>query len=407
MKNQHAADFFKNSLSIVILGHVDHGKTTLAKALSGKQIMKHSEEIKRGMTIKLGYADFNIYRCKEHGYTNKEICPICNKKTEFVRRISILDAPGHEALTAIMLTGAALVDAAILVIDASDKFPQPQTIEHLIAFKYMKDKPLIIVQNKIDLINKEKAIENYKNIVDLLKKFGIDINKVQIIPISAINEINIEYVLEILANIDIPQRDTESDPIFLCSRSFDINKPGTDINDLKGGVLGGILIRGVLKVGDEIEIKPGIFLNNRWVPIYTKIVSLKQYDMDVESIYPGNTAGIQTTLDPFVTKDDTLAGQVVGIKGKLPEAQSIIEMVYERIDEIIDKDIPFKKGENILIAYYNVVSEGIISEIKDKKIKVHLKKPIIIFDDSRILIIRNINKSWKIYGYGEILQNSN
>ncbi|MGC9079374.1 MAG: translation initiation factor IF-2 subunit gamma, partial [Nanopusillaceae archaeon] len=313
-------------LSIIILGHVDHGKTTLAKALTGKWLSKHSDELKRGLTLKLGYSDFSIYKCKEHGYSTEKICPICGKENDFVRKISLVDAPGHESLLMVMLTGAAIVDAAILVIAANEPVPQPQTLEHLIAFKYLGDKPLIIVQNKIDLITKEEAIKNYKEILKLLEKLGFDTNKVKIIPISAINNINIKYLLEVLAELKKVDRDVNSDPIFLISRSFDINKPGTDIEKLVGGVLGGSLLKGKLKINDTIEIRPGIFVNNQWIPIKTKIVSLKQGEHDVNEILPGGTAGIGTLLDPFVTKEDTLAGQMAGLEGRLPKQHSEIKV---------------------------------------------------------------------------------
>jgi translation initiation factor 2 subunit gamma (aeIF-2g) len=263
-------DIIYPDLSIIILGHVDHGKTTLAKSLTGEWLSKHSEEIKRGLTIKLGYADFTIYKCEEHGYFTEKICPICNKENKPIRKISIVDAPGHESLLMVMLTGAAIVDAAILVIAANEPVPQPQTLEHLVAFKYLGNKPLIIVQNKIDLVTKEEAIKNYQEILNLLDKLNIDKNKVKIIPISAINNVNINYLLEELVNLPKPEKDENSDPIFLISRSFDVNKPGTDIEKLVGGVLGGSLLKGKLKLNDEIEIRPGLFINNKWIPIKNK-----------------------------------------------------------------------------------------------------------------------------------------
>lgn len=397
------SNFFDNSISIVILGHVDHGKTTLAKALTGQWLSKHSEEIKRGMTIKLGYSNFDIYKCEEHGYMTEKICPICNKENKFIRKVSIVDAPGHEALTMVALSGAALVDAGILVIDVNDKFPQTQTLEHLIAFKYLKNRPLIIVQNKIDLSDKEKVKENYKQILDLLKNLNFDLNKVIIIPISAINRINIKYLLESLANIDIPKRDIDSDPIFLCSRSFDINKPGTPIEKLVGGVLGGSLLKGTLKVGQEIEIKPGVLINNQWVPIKTKVISLRQFDMDVDKIYPGPTAGIGTLLDPFVTKDDTLAGQIVGLSNKLPDIIQEIEIKYEIIKELNENVNELKKGEKVLICFLNIITEGLILNINKDLIKIRLSKPILNLKDQNIIILRNIDKRWKIYGYGRLL----
>ena len=128
-------------LNIGVVGHIDHGKTTLLSKLSGKFTDTHSEELKRGITIKLGYADTII----EKG----------NKK----RYLSFIDCPGHEMLMATMLSGAALIDAAILIIAANEGI-KPQTQEHLIALQAKKVKNIIIVQNKIDLVSKEEAQKN-------------------------------------------------------------------------------------------------------------------------------------------------------------------------------------------------------------------------------------------------------
>jgi len=384
-------------LSIVILGHVDHGKTTLAKALTGKWLSKHSEELKRGLTIKLGYANFNIYKCEEHGYTTKEMCPICGRRTEFVRKISLVDAPGHEALLSVMLSGAAIVDAGILVIAANEDVPQPQTLEHLLAFKYLGEKPLLIVQNKVDLVSKEKAIENYEKILNFLKSLGIK-EKVPIIPISAINDINIEYVLEWLANIPTPKRDLKSDPIFLVSRSFDVNKPGSSIKDLKGGVLGGSVLKGKFKIGDKIEIKPGLFINNKWVSIKTKIKNLMQGDTFVEEIIPGGTSSIETYLDPFLTKDDTLAGQLVSIEGILPDPTDKLTIEYINIRG--NKEL--KEGEEILVTVYNISSIATIIKKRGNEITVKLQKPVIAREGDKVVILAKSGSRWSLYGIGNI-----
>jgi len=384
-------------LSIVILGHVDHGKTTLAKALTGKWLARHSEELKRGLTIKLGYANFNIYRCEEHGYTTKETCPICGKKTEFVRKVSLVDAPGHEALLSVMLSGAAIVDAGILVIAANEDVPQPQTLEHLLAFKLLGEKPLLIVQNKIDLVSKEKAIENYKKILNFLKSLGIKEN-VQIVPISAINEINIEYILEWLANIPSPKRDLTSDPLFLVSRSFDVNKPGSNIEELKGGVLGGSVVKGKFKIGDKIEVKPGLFINNKWITIKTKIKNLMQGDAFVDEIIPGGTSSIETYLDPFLTKDDTLAGQLVSIENLLPDPIDKLTIEYKNLRG----NRELKEGEEILITVYNISSIATIIKKRGNEITVKLQKPVIAKEGDKAVILAKSGSRWSLYGVGNI-----
>jgi len=116
-------------LNIGLVGHVDHGKTTLTEALSGKWTDTHSEELKRGITIRLGYADATIRKCEvcgKHVLEKKH----CNKLALAVRKISFVDAPGHESLMATMLSGATIMDGALLLVAANEECPQPQTREH-------------------------------------------------------------------------------------------------------------------------------------------------------------------------------------------------------------------------------------------------------------------------------------
>src|SRR3989338_1287345 len=243
-------------LNIGLVGHVDHGKSTLVQALTGKWTSMHSEELKRGITIRLGYADASFYKCDKDHYGTKETCETCKGKCTFLRKISFVDAPGHETLMATMLSGAAIMYAALLLVAANEKCPQPQTKEHLMALNITGIKNIIIVQNKIDLVSKEDALKNYNEIKDFVK--GSIAENAPIVPISAQHNVNIDVLIKTIEEkFKTPKRDLEKEPLFFIARSFDINKPGEEIEDLQGGVLGGALKQGKLKVNDKVEISPG------------------------------------------------------------------------------------------------------------------------------------------------------
>ncbi|MFQ5800614.1 MAG: translation initiation factor IF-2 subunit gamma, partial [Candidatus Hydrothermarchaeales archaeon] len=296
-----------------MVGHVDHGKTTLTQALSGVWTDVHSEEIKRGISIRLGYADATFRRCpkckESQCYTTEKKCPTDDSETEVLRTVSFVDAPGHETLMATMLSGAALMDGAVLVIAANESCPQPQTKEHLMALDVIGVKNVVVVQNKIDIVSKEKAVENYEQIKKFLK--GTVAENAPIIPVAAQHSTNIDLLIKAVEEyIPTPKRDEKKPPKLLVARSFDINKPGTKPKDIVGGILGGSLICGVLAVGDEIEIRPGLKYEeeNRvvWRPITTKVESLIAAGKRQKKIHPGGLSGIGTFLDPSITKSDGL-----------------------------------------------------------------------------------------------------
>ncbi|MFT4312954.1 MAG: translation initiation factor IF-2 subunit gamma, partial [Candidatus Woesearchaeota archaeon] len=312
-------------INIGLVGHVDHGKTTLTKALSGKWTDTHSEEVKRGITIRLGYADTII-----HKHSKKDEYSV-SKDTGFmpVRKVSFIDAPGHESLMATMLAGSMIMDGALLLVSADEKCPQPQTREHLSALQMCGIENVIVVQNKIDLVSKERAKENYQEIRDFLK--GTAYEKAAIIPISARFQINISQLLEsIQTYIPTPKRNEEEDPILLIARSFDINKPGSAPSKMLGGIIGGSLIKGSLKVGDTIEIRPGRVYEkkNQQVtqPFKTKITGIQTGTTQVKKITPGGSVAIMTELDPSIVKSDKLVGNVVGLEDKLPPVWSELSM---------------------------------------------------------------------------------
>src|SRR3989338_10437078 len=148
-KTQH--EFTQPELNIALVGHVDHGKTTLTERLSGKWTDTHSEELKRGITIRLGYANATFYKCPtckdSQAYSTSTICPHCKSETKALRTVSFVDAQGHESLMATMLSGATIMDAALLLISANEECPQLQTKEHLMALEIIGVKKIIIVQN--------------------------------------------------------------------------------------------------------------------------------------------------------------------------------------------------------------------------------------------------------------------
>ena len=398
----------QSTLSIGLVGHVDTGKTTLTEALTGKWTDTHSEELKRGITIRLGYADVSFYQCGEH-YTTDPKDKECKTKPKFLRKVSFIDAPGHETLMATMLSGAAIMDAALLLIGANEKCPQPQTREHLMGLEIIGIKDIIIVQNKIDLVSEEQARQNYKEIQDFIK--GTIAENAPIIPMSAQHRINIDVLIEeIEKNFKTPKRDTEKRPRFFVARSFDINRPGTKIKDLKGGVLGGSMKSGRLEIGDEIEMRPGTKREgqDKWHVIITKIAGLTSGNELVDEITPGGSAGILTELDPLLVKSDSLLGNVVGIKGDLPEVYfelklkpTLLKRVVGAKDELLVEAI--KEGEVLMLNVNSAATVGRVADTRKKIISIQLKIPVCMEKTDRVTISRQIGSRWRLIGYGEMV----
>ncbi len=400
---------FLSEANIGMVGHVAHGKTILTKALTGKLTLHHSEELKRGITIKLGYADATIYKCKdcEKYFSNNNFCPYClSKNIEIKRTISILDAPGHEVLMATVLTASALFDGAILVIAANEKCPQPQTKEHLKILEISNIKNVVVAQNKIDLVSKEEAIKNYEEICNFLKNSFI--SNAPIIPISAQFNVNIHYLIEAIENyIPTPKR-KNGKPIMYVVRSFDINKPGTKIKDLKGAVLGGSIISGKFKVNDEIEIKPGLMLGNKYINLQAKILNIKKSNFDVNEAGAGGLIGLMTDLDPSLAQNDFLANRIISLVNELEKEVLKIEIEYNLLERIIGekeeiKTEDLKVGEKVML---NVATQKTLAEITKKennKAELKLYYPIVPIENVNIAISRQIKRSWRLIGYGKIL----
>ncbi|GAB6943455.1 translation initiation factor IF-2 subunit gamma [Vulcanisaeta sp. JCM 14467] len=400
---------------IATAGHVDHGKTTLVHALSGVWVARYSEEIKRAMTVKLGYITIGLYECPSmegefriisDGLLKDGKCPNGDEPV-LKRKVSILDVPGHEVLISTMISGISYIDAALLVIDASMPVPQPQTEEHFTALTIMGLNKLIVVQNKLDLVSKEQALENYKQIKQFLSNTWA--SNSPIVPVSSLHKVNIEAISSLIDKLVPPKETSSGDFRMLILRSFNVNRPGTPPDKLVGGVLGGTVIKGSAKVGDEIEIRPGLKLGNKYEPIITKIVSIAIGNEHIDEARPGGLVGIGTELDPALTKADSLVGSVVGKPDTLPPVWTELTLEFHKIEKPDDqalREVTFKPKDVVMVHVGSAAVMGIVKGFHGDKLDVILRKAVSAEENSKAVITKQVNNRWRIVGYG-ILKGGN
>ncbi len=395
-------------------GHVDHGKTSIIQAISGVWASAHSEELKRGITIKVGYADAAFYKCPvtppPEGYSTSPVCPVCGAETKLLRAVSFVDTPGHESLMTNMLAGAALMDGVILVIAANEPVPMPQTREHLLALQMLGLKKMVVVQNKIDRVDSEGAKKNYEAIKAFLANtVGAD---APVIPVSAQNRINIDALIEsIEETIPTPKHDLSAAAQMYILRSFDVNRPGADVKSLVGGVLGGSLVRGEINVGDEIEISPGIAeeKTNKYTPILTKVSSLGTGAGMADRVGPGGLIALGTTLDPRLTKGDVLVGNLIGKPGSLPPLRTHITVDLQLFDQAVGastlvKVDKVKATEVVRLNIGTASTLGTVTSARENVAELDLKKPVVADENGRVAISRKIAERWRLIGSGLVRQ---
>jgi translation initiation factor 2 subunit 3 len=396
---------------IGMLGSVSHGKSTFVNKVTGIKTQKHSSEKTRNITIKQGYANMKLWSHNEEKQSFYPTDSNINSMEDYtlVNHISFIDCPGHQEYIDTMLSSVNMMDGAIIIVAADQKLSQnPQLVQHLAAVSLYNVKKLIVCINKVDLVERHIVMERKEELDNMLEKYNITPHV--IIPTSFNKMIGIKYVLESIMELYNPTeylKNVDLVPLFKTSRSFDINKPGTNWDDVNGGVIGGTLFSGSLKVGDIIEIRPGQVSKQKdkynCTPFKTVIQSIKTDNMNLDSIIPGGLIAIGTELDPFYCKKDAMSGNIVGLVGMLPSVYQIINMNCTLVTTFGFNWIP-KENDSVMLSIGTRMCEARLCKKLDDIYTFELMKPVCIEDNMMIVICRTIDKILRIVGKGDLVE---
>ncbi|KAJ7430417.1 hypothetical protein B0H11DRAFT_2135899 [Mycena galericulata] len=395
--------------SIGTIGHDAHGKSNVVKAMSGVTAVRFENELVRNITIKLGYANAKIYQCENQACPRPEFyrsyrsdkesrpsCerPGCNFRMKLVRHVSFVDCPGHDILMDTMLNGAAVMDAVLLLIAGNETCPQPQTSEHLAAVEIMKLGHIIILQNEVYLIDikEAEALEHQKSIAAFLK--GTVAESSPIVPIS----VQLKYL----------------PPRLIVIRSFDVNKPGAEVADLKGGVAGGFILTGILTLGIEIEVRPGVVTKDsaghmRCTPLRSRIMSLHAENNLLDFAMPGGLIGVGTQIDPTLCRADRLVGQVLGAVGMLPKIYIASSFSLRRLlgvkadagDKKQTKVSKLMRNDFLLVNIGSTSTGDRVLKACDPA-RIQLTSPACTEIGEKVALSRRIDKHWRLIGWGSV-----
>jgi len=444
---------FQPTLNIMTCGDVSHGKSTLLAALSGEKTGKHSREKKGNMTIRLGYTSCKIYKCLQCPRPNCYFSTHSDAKTPtkcpqihcdstkllLIRHLSFVDVPGHNELMQTMVSATSIADCAICVIDSSKKVPGKQLAQHLDAMNLlalMRQNKVIIAQNKIDLISPQKACKNYEEIRSYFARFNM--SNAPIIPISAQSKLNIDALCSFIIghlpkfspNLLHAHKQSANSLFLSVIRSFDVNRAKDllsfdDIDSICGGVIGGAVMSGQISINQQIEIRPGYLVkskeknsalkgfkfNSKWKvqPIRTSVKSLKYGKNSAKNGFCGGNVGVETFIDPSLTKSDRMCGHIVidANDRKPPPIFNKFLMSYS----LISKGAKFSKYELIKLNVGSAKLRGeVIGNVKefDGALLIVLEHPICARVGDKIGICRKNKKSeWLFVGGGIIRKTKN
>ena len=298
------------------------------------------------------------------------------------------------------------------MVAANEKCPQPQTREHLMALEIAGINNIVIVQNKIDLVTRERAVESYNEIKEFLE--GTIAENAPIIPVSAHHDVNLDVLIQAIeATIPTPDRTEDKRAIMHVARSFDINRPGTRPAKLRGGVIGGSIVEGKFNIDDEIVIGPGrkIQKGNKvhYEPIHSKVSSMQGGGLSLENMHAGGLCGMATPLDPAITTSDNLSGQVVAKVGDLPEVREMVNISINLMKHMVAGEgedaspiMPLRSNEMLMVNVATATSVGVVSNPGKGKATLNLRLPICADIGQRISLSRRVGSRWRLIGHGTI-----
>ena len=372
------------TMTIGTLGNVSEGKSTFVRALSGVATQKFKKEKQSNITIHLGYAGFKLWRNPETGdLTNTPTTIKSVPGSTLIAHYSFADCPGHEAYLATMLSGAAIMDAAALIVAAnSPNIPQIQTQEHLMAAQLMDLPHVFTIQNKLDIVKEpEESLEKIRAFTK-----GTIAGSNPLIPMSAQLGWGVEYAVHHLAyNMPYPERTYDGPLRMMIVRSFDVNKPVQWVpgkSAVAGGVIGGTILSGVLHPDDVLEMRPGIWTGTELYPLLFKAKSLYCDADQLPYAIAGGLIGVGTTLDPRFTATNALIGQIVGTPGTLPPVTNRIKCKFKKFKrKVALADAPpedHNVGETVSVCVGIMTVKGTIKKIDDKKREIVLDRPVCV-----------------------------
>mmetsp|Transcript_158277 Transcript_158277/g.288573 ORF Transcript_158277/g.288573 Transcript_158277/m.288573 type:complete len:1871 (-) Transcript_158277:101-5713(-) len=344
--------------NILVIGEPTHGKSTLIQALTGTKMNRHSKEKKgHGKTIQLGFANCCICRCADpncktpesfqalpgEGNEKKPVCQKCGGPSKIVSRVSFIDCPGHSEYMATMLSGASSFDAVLLVAAANQPCPSPQAAAHLAAIKASGRcvaGRVAVIQTKAELAAAD--LEEHASAAQIRLK-GTVAENAPFLPIAALQQKGLDAVVMWLASLpERPLATRRALPRMHALRSFPGNSPGTGAStELEGGLIGGSLARGTVRIGDVVEIRPGHICEaedkQQWgksitrrsfkvQPLQTPVVRIRSGDTPLSRAVSGGLVSLCTELAPSMCAGDKMAGCVVGLPGTLPPIWEVLHL---------------------------------------------------------------------------------
>ncbi len=330
-------------------GHVDHGKSTLVKALTGIDPDRLREEKEREMTIDLGFAWLSL---------------------PSGRQVSIVDVPGHERFIKNMLAGVGGIDAALLII-AADEGPMPQTKEHLAILDLLQISRGIVVLTKIDTVDEDWRDLVTEEIRDALS--GSLLANAPIIPVSALTGDGLDTLRAAIDDMlsEVPPHTEHGRPRLPIDRVFTISGFGT--------VVTGTLIEGPLEIGQEVEIQPG--------SMRTRIRGLQSHRAKVERANPGSRTAVNLS---GLAVDEIQRGQVLTTPGWLKPTQLIDAQLRLTESSPIsieqNTEVGFFVGSSESLARVTLLNDDRIAPGDETWVQIRIAEPVAVAKGDRFII---------------------